>query len=241
MSMKSKNLCRFTRELDEKLIELVSKNEVLYNTNHKFYKDIAVRDDVWLAISSIVGKTVQDCKTRWRSLRDLYHRKKKDEKKGKRPRISWEYMEAMSFLESFLSEKERKALREEDPDDIDEDKPLAALASKSTQEVDPPRPQKEDNNHSNPSKKIKVEKPDAYHQFHETSLTLQLLREIRDATRHKQDPVMTFFESMAKTVMTFPAALAAEAKLKVCQIVTEIECRLLDETGAYPENFTNCD
>lgn len=57
MSQKAKNLCRFTRELDEKLIELVSENEVLYNTGHKYYKDLYVRDDVWLAISSIVGKT----------------------------------------------------------------------------------------------------------------------------------------------------------------------------------------
>lgn len=42
--------------MDEKLIELVSKNEVLYNTGHKLYKDMTVRDDVWLAISTVVGK-----------------------------------------------------------------------------------------------------------------------------------------------------------------------------------------
>lgn len=57
MSQKTKYLCRFTRELDEKLIELVSENEVLYDHKHKYYKDLSMRDDVWLAISSIVGKS----------------------------------------------------------------------------------------------------------------------------------------------------------------------------------------
>ncbi|XP_030762546.1 uncharacterized protein LOC115887295 [Sitophilus oryzae] len=48
---------------------------------------------------------VQECKTRWRSLRDLYHRKKKDQKMGKKIRSPWEYMEHMAFLEDFTTEK----------------------------------------------------------------------------------------------------------------------------------------
>lgn len=60
---------------------------------------------------------------------------------------------------------------------------------------------------------------------------IHLLRDIRDATQTKHNPIKLFFDSMASTVMGFPPALAAEAKLKVCQIVAELECRMLSDTG----------
>lgn len=42
---------------------------------------------------------------------------------------------------------------------------------------------------------------------------------------------------MAKTVVSFPPAQAAEVKLKVCQIVTEMECKVLDMGGNRSESF----
>lgn len=41
-----------------------------------------------------------------------------------------------------------------------------------------------------------------------------------------RNPIETFFESMAQTVMMFPVALQTEAKIKVCEIVTQLENRL---------------
>ncbi|KAL1506084.1 hypothetical protein ABEB36_005514 [Hypothenemus hampei] len=241
MSQKAKNLCRFTRELDEKLIELVSENEVLYNTNHKCYKDLTVRDDVWLAISSIVGKTVPDCKTRWRSLRDLYHRKKKEQKSGKKLRSSWEYMEAMKFLEKFTSERkplQNDTLEEPEPEDIKMEIKL------ELQDNDFPTPSTSSHNGNTiieESPSPKRSRFEDTHILYENSTVLHLLTEIRDLAKTKENPTMAFFDSMAKTVIRFPPAQAAEVKLKVCQLVTEMECKILEESGNYPDNLESFD
>ncbi|KAJ8981031.1 hypothetical protein NQ317_007853 [Molorchus minor] len=182
---------------------------------------------------------VIECKTRWRSIRDLYHRKRKDEKKGKHSRSQWEYMETLSFLEDFTTEKKSDA-NADIPSDEEESSSrsnehfpqnymnLIALPFSIGSEI---------NNYKRPSdeeplvgaKKIKCEPTEADPKTeHET---VRLLRDIRDATQVIRHPIQMFFDSMANTVMGFPPALAAEAKLKVCQIVTELECRILDEAG----------
>ncbi|KAJ8968726.1 hypothetical protein NQ314_002149 [Rhamnusium bicolor] len=243
MSHKVKKFCRFNREMDEKLIELVSKNEVLYNTGHKLYKDLAVRDDVWLAISTVVGRNVNECKTRWRSLRDLYHRKRKDEKKGKKTRCQWEYMEMLSFLDNFTTERKLETNQEESSEEKEENhtnKSIEHFAPNYMNLIALPfnindsqmsnfkRPGSEDGATIG-NKRLKSDFNEE--EIKEEAESIQLLREIRDATQAKQHPIKMFFDSMANTVMSFPPALAAEAKLKVCQIVTELECRMLDESG----------
>ena len=57
MAVKMRYICRFTRELDEKLIELVSKNPVLYDTSHTCNRGINIREEVWVAISSKLQKS----------------------------------------------------------------------------------------------------------------------------------------------------------------------------------------
>ncbi|XP_066142147.1 uncharacterized protein [Euwallacea fornicatus] len=226
MSLKSKNLCRFTRELDEKLIELVSQNAVLFDSTHKLYKDLNTRDNVWLAISSVIGKSVLDCKTRWRSLRDLYHRKKKEQKSGKRLRSPWEYMDAMRFLETFTNEKrssQDNIHHEAEPDqdskieikhEFDADLPSTSSYQESYIEESPIH-----------SKRLKMDD----HYLYENSSILEILREISSLAKMREDPTMGFFECMAKTVIKFPPAKIAEVRLKVCQIVTEMECKILED------------
>ncbi|XP_050293020.1 transcription factor Adf-1-like [Anthonomus grandis grandis] len=238
----AKGLCRFTRELDEKLIELVSGNEVIYDSNHKFYKDFNVRDDVWLAISSIVGKTVKDCKVRWRSLRDLYHRKKKDQKMGKRMRISWEYMDSMSFLEKFTNEKPKTKHKPEDvSEDQDEEEEDPKIDVKIEFDSETPTTSQTQNGNlsdeASAPKKPRLEENNYQKYCDSSSAVLHLLREIRDMTKSRDDPVTAFFDSMAKTVVRFPPAEAAEVKLKVCQIVTEMECKIIEASGNYPDSF----
>ncbi|XP_066251015.1 uncharacterized protein [Euwallacea similis] len=225
MSLKSKNLCRFTRELDEKLIELVSQNAVLFDSTHKLYKDLNTRDNVWLAISSVIGKSVLDCKTRWRSLRDLYHRKKKEQKSGKRLRSPWEYMEAMRFLETFTNEKRsaQDNIHQEAETDQDSkieikhefDADLPSTSSYQESYIEEPIQ----------SKRLRMDD----HYLYENSAILEILREISSLAKMREDPTMGFFECMAKTVIKFPPAKIAEVRLKVCQIVTEMECKILED------------
>lgn len=53
----------------------------------------------------------------------------------------------------------------------------------------------------------------------------------------EKNPTQKFFESMADIVSKFPPHLIAETRLKVCQVVTEMELKMLatsssiDDTG----------
>lgn len=44
-----------------------------------------------------------------------------------------------------------------------------------------------------------------------------------------EHPVNMFFSSMAEVVKTLPPHLIAEARMKVCQVVSELECRALQQ------------
>lgn len=47
----------FTATEDEKLIEEVGKNRVLYDSSLEKHKDVNFKDAIWNSISSIVGRT----------------------------------------------------------------------------------------------------------------------------------------------------------------------------------------
>ncbi|KAJ8921404.1 hypothetical protein NQ315_003020 [Exocentrus adspersus] len=186
---------------------------------------------------------INDCKTRWRSLRDLYHRKRKDVKKGKRSRSHWEYMDMLGFLDNFSIDKKFDTKKEEDTTDPKEEDSnetktgdqfpsnnymnIIALPFGMSDQHSFKLPNPEDTKIE--SKKIKTEPTEEATKI--DGDIVHLLRDIRDATQVKQHPIKLFFDSMASTVMGFPPSLAAEAKLKVCQIVSELECRMLDEAG----------
>lgn len=47
----------FTATEDEKLLEEVGRNRVLYDSSLDKHKDVNFKDDIWKNISIIVGKT----------------------------------------------------------------------------------------------------------------------------------------------------------------------------------------
>ncbi|XP_022182960.1 uncharacterized protein LOC111042606 [Myzus persicae] len=104
---KVKNCCRFSRDENKLLIECVKSYPALYDKTQEEYKCKIVRDLIWQKI----GKTVKrsDCKTRWRTIRDLYNRKIKENMKKTGSPIgkskSWEYMEQMSFLKRIPNDE----------------------------------------------------------------------------------------------------------------------------------------
>lgn len=51
------------------------------------------------------------------------------------------------------------------------------------------------------------------------------LREMKQ--QESTDPIQTFFKSMASTVSTFPPESVVEAKMRIFNIVSEMELRLL--------------
>lgn len=119
------NRLRFSLEEDEILINEMGKHPCLFDAKNKLYKDQVVRDNTWVLIAEIVGKTgkyitsnnienrvnfiftclVEECKTRWKSLKDVYWKQQKEIKQGTgsavRETKKWEHMDSLAFLENI--------------------------------------------------------------------------------------------------------------------------------------------
>ncbi|XP_039278511.1 uncharacterized protein LOC111048165 [Nilaparvata lugens] len=66
---------------DESLIELVKRHSALYDYQHKDFKNLHVREDLWTEIATMLDKDVQSCKKRWRDIRDNYYKIRRKEQK----------------------------------------------------------------------------------------------------------------------------------------------------------------
>lgn len=94
-----------------------------------------------------------------------------------------------------------------------------------------------------PAKRIKISLED---DVGDKSEILGVLKEIRDSVKPKRDAIRIFFESVVETVIKFPKVMQAEAKLKVCQVISELEVKLasqenteeaLDRKGSREDKF----
>lgn len=64
-----------------------------------------------------------------------------------------------------------------------------------------------------------------------------LLKEVLQKPAVPEHPIKLFFNSMAETVMSLPPRLQVEAKMKVCQIITDLEYRNI--SPECPEYYTS--
>lgn len=127
----------FSSENDEILIEEVRQNTVLYDSKDIKHKDIVYKDEIWKHIAVKVGKPckflsrnysnictrslnihlpshfnqiclVEDCKKRWKNIRDTYIRNRKRPSTGSASsaKKTWLLADRVSFLNTV--EHERK-------------------------------------------------------------------------------------------------------------------------------------
>ncbi|XP_049779718.1 transcription factor Adf-1-like [Schistocerca cancellata] len=68
--------------MKKSLINSVAKYSVIYDVGHEEYRNLSVKDYVWKAIAQELNKTSDDCKKKWKFLRDGYQRFKKERKLG---------------------------------------------------------------------------------------------------------------------------------------------------------------
>ncbi|KAJ2940220.1 hypothetical protein O0L34_g11787 [Tuta absoluta] len=71
------NAIGWSTEEDEKLVDLVQPHAFLYNQQDPSRKSILTRETTWQEIAQAIGKPVEECKKRWRGLRDSYMRCKR--------------------------------------------------------------------------------------------------------------------------------------------------------------------
>ncbi|XP_053617564.1 uncharacterized protein LOC128679389 [Plodia interpunctella] len=67
----------WSNEEDENLVELVQPHSFLYNVLDPSRKNILAREATWQIIAQSLSKPVEECKKRWRGLRDSYMRCKR--------------------------------------------------------------------------------------------------------------------------------------------------------------------
>ncbi|KAL5236565.1 hypothetical protein ACI65C_003975 [Semiaphis heraclei] len=92
----------FSPENDELLIEEVRQNTVLYNS-----QDIKHKDEIWKNIAGKVGKSMDDCKKRWKNIRDTHNRYRKRLGTGSASsaKKNWSLAGRVSFLNNVECER----------------------------------------------------------------------------------------------------------------------------------------
>lgn len=94
----------FSAEDEEKLIEAIKSKPFLYNVADKDYKDRFLRTKAWSDIANILSKSSEDCKKKWKNLRDQYEKSRKKQPTGSGASShQMKRIEMFSFLDSCSS------------------------------------------------------------------------------------------------------------------------------------------
>ncbi|XP_023311380.1 transcription factor Adf-1-like [Anoplophora glabripennis] len=229
---------------DEKLVECVGNCPALYDTGNKDYKNQVVRENIWKCIAETVQRTPEDCKKRWRNIKDTYMKIRRTTNptgSAATPKSKWPLLSQMSFMDNTPYQRSTQSNLQSQETTLDSDVPEDISES-------------ENNIPSNPPTGITSALHDTQITYSKSQKTpssttgkrrrddntqiLEILKQ-RSADREKimenikssksdaadQDPVLLFFKSMAITVNTFEPELIAEAKARIFGIVNELEIR----------------
>ncbi|XP_063833541.1 uncharacterized protein LOC135082691 [Ostrinia nubilalis] len=113
----------FSHNEDKELIELVKKNQMLYNTELADYKDGALKDHVWGEIAAAMKKSSTDCKKRWKYLRDSYNRCKRTNKKrtgsASFKTTKWCFFNVLRFLDAHSEQESEVKIKTDNSNDED--------------------------------------------------------------------------------------------------------------------------
>ncbi|XP_073725513.1 uncharacterized protein [Misgurnus anguillicaudatus] len=97
--------------MEEKLIIAVAGFPIIYDVSLFDYRDVTKKNDAWTKVSEIVGVPVDECRKRWKSLRDTYRKERKKEAERKKSGAGassvrpWRYSGVMGFLNPFLEDR----------------------------------------------------------------------------------------------------------------------------------------
>nr|CAH7760581.1 unnamed protein product [Callosobruchus chinensis] len=85
-----------------KLVQQIEKYELLYNSKLAEHSRKDLVEKSWEEIAYKVGKTVSECKERWRNIRCSFHRSLKSGPKGSRPKKPYYLKEYLNFILPYL-------------------------------------------------------------------------------------------------------------------------------------------
>ncbi|KAK8775633.1 hypothetical protein V5799_031009 [Amblyomma americanum] len=102
---------------NEKLVQEVKKHKQLWDQHSKLHKEAGYREAAWMEIAAALDVTVEECQTRWRTIRDTYLKRKN----RRRADVTgqWSVLDReLGFLDDFLRPRTRRwALKAASPAD----------------------------------------------------------------------------------------------------------------------------
>uniref|UniRef100_A0AAY4C8L6 Transcription factor Adf-1 n=1 Tax=Denticeps clupeoides TaxID=299321 RepID=A0AAY4C8L6_9TELE len=90
--------------MEERLIYAVSAYPELYNTALSSYKDFSKKAEAWRAVSLQTQLPEEDCRRKWKSLRDMFIKEQRRQATGGSTR-RWKYTDQMDFLTPFIQSR----------------------------------------------------------------------------------------------------------------------------------------
>uniref|UniRef100_A0A182WH33 MADF domain-containing protein n=1 Tax=Anopheles minimus TaxID=112268 RepID=A0A182WH33_9DIPT len=78
----------------------IKKRPILYNMRHKDYKRICMRNQYWEEVAIAMNLSVQECKKRWRSMRDAFLKTIRN--KSEAERQSWIHYRLLEFMLPYV-------------------------------------------------------------------------------------------------------------------------------------------
>ncbi|XP_044748721.1 uncharacterized protein LOC123309598 [Coccinella septempunctata] len=233
---------KFSTVEDNHLLKLLKDHPEIYDKDLKIYRDKSVKAVVWSEIARTLGRSVADCKGRWKNVRDYYKKRRseviKDEGFTSASFDSFKQrFKNLSFLEEIiLRETQRDSgiygiENVEQEDLLLEEDPLCLIKVENDTEFleTSNSVNSEPNQNTNEDQVIS----------HEQNKDVQNIRKKRRRNNESlndgsptvsPDPATSmFFESIAMTVSKFSPHLRAEAKIAVLKIVSKLEMQNLEE------------
>ncbi|XP_060855371.1 transcription factor Adf-1-like [Metopolophium dirhodum] len=220
----------FTPQEDELFIESERKYPELYDCSHMQYFNLIIKDSKWKEISQNIGKSVEDCKKRWKNIRDSYNRNKRKLDTGSERSLKkkWPLAAHVSFLDKVQHERSSSSnisvsesasvLHEEGELDIGIGGEFNEGTEEKEKTTDSPRRIR--------SKQDKLAVILATRNGEQKKLIAAIQSQnetILNRKMNEDDEIDLFFKSLAMTMKKLPTKGINEIKLKTLALVAETE------------------
>ncbi|KAH6923962.1 hypothetical protein HPB50_010098 [Hyalomma asiaticum] len=133
---------------NERLVHEVKKHKQLWDQHSKLHKEAGFREAAWLDIAAALTVSVEECQTRWRTIRDTYLKRKKRRRSDAKGQ--WNVLDReLSFLDEFLRPRTRRCslrpslmppVKSELPEDVQREALGAEDPAAAINWVPPPQP-----------------------------------------------------------------------------------------------------
>ncbi|KDR16971.1 transcription factor Adf-1-like [Zootermopsis nevadensis] len=225
---------------DEKLIELVRRNEVLYDMTHPKYMDPSFKKSIWNEIGKELSTTGTQCKSRWTNIRDHFRRnlRKRTTKSGQAAQNNkkYKYEDILQFILPNISEMqtisnvpspgENLNFNQEQEEAVDRD-------LQDREQADTPHQSSGNTNSTSLQSRKYLKRNYAATESPSSLLMKYIINRNETARKDTEDSLDAFLMAIGVTMKKFSPYYQHVAKGRIFSVVQEIELRQLQNEHSY--------